>query len=153
MTASSSAADSVRQRHVLVVDDLQGRRAFGLDAATYSIGRDPTNAIVLQGEGLSRQHAILLRLPGEGGYRYQIMDGNSSGKPSMNGISVNGERCTAHDLRNKDIITFANTVKAQYYITPMSDQEYAKYTQSAGFRSIKSEIVSRDDTSVFQEPL
>lgn len=149
MTGSGSAADSASLRHVLVVDDLQGRRAFGLDAATYSIGRDPTNAIVLQGEGISRQHAILLRVPGSDGYRYRIMDGNSSGKPSMNGISINNERCVSHDLENKDVIGFANTVKAQYYITFMSDQEYAKYTQSAGYRSIKSEIVSRDDTGVF----
>lgn len=152
MNGSSSAVDSAPLRHVLVVDDLQGRRAFGLDAATYSIGRDPTNAIVLQAEGISRQHAILLRVPGSGGYRYRILDGNSSGKPSMNGISVNSERCASRDLENKDIIGFANTAKAQYYITPMSDQEYIKYTQPAGFRSIKSEIVSRDDTGVFQDP-
>lgn len=152
MTGSKSGADSAPLRHVLVVDDLQGRRAFGLDAATYSIGRDPANAIVLHGDGISRQHAILLRVPGSNGYRYRIMDGNSAGKPSMNGISVNSERCASHDLENKDVIGFANTVKAQYYITAMSDQEYAKYTQPAGFRSIKSEITSKDETGVFQDP-
>lgn len=136
-------------RHILVVDDQFGRRVFGLDAATFSAGRDPTNAIVLNGEGISRQHAILLRLPSTDGYVFRVIDGNSAGKRSTNGITVNGERCFSQDLKTKDLIVFGGVVKAQYYTIPMTDDEYAKYTESPEFRSIKSSVVDNRQTSAY----
>ncbi len=145
MTQSETQSGTTRLRHILVIDDEKGRRAVGLEAATYSIGRDPTNAIVLDGEGVSRQHAILLRVPAQG---YRLIDGNSAGKPSLNGVYVNGESCSSRDLVNQDRIRFGTTVEAQYCTLPMSDADYLKYTQAASFRSIKSEMVDRIDTLI-----
>jgi pSer/pThr/pTyr-binding forkhead associated (FHA) protein len=86
-----------QDRHVLVINDGQ-RRAYALEAAAYSIGRDPSNAIVLKSESISRQHALLLRVPAPGKlkYQYRLIDGNSLGKVSANGLFVNEER----NLRN-----------------------------------------------------
>lgn len=70
--------------HILTLKDASGTRSVALDAATVSIGRDPNNTIVLASKTVSRQHAILLRLPSPGGgYRYRLLDGNSAGKPSI----------------------------------------------------------------------
>jgi pSer/pThr/pTyr-binding forkhead associated (FHA) protein len=135
-------------RHVLVIDDSDGRRAVGLNAATYSIGRDPSNAIVLKGDGISRQHAILLRVPQGGGYRYRILDGNSAGKPSTNGVHVNGVRCASHDLEHKDALAFSDGITAHYYAMPMTDEEYTRYTESPDFRSIKSEVTDEQNTQL-----
>jgi pSer/pThr/pTyr-binding forkhead associated (FHA) protein len=139
-------AGSIQPRHILVIDDQQGRRALGLEAATYSLGRDPTCSIVLNGPGVSRQHAILLRVPVTSGYSYRIIDGNATGKPSLNGIRVNEKRCAVADLKNKDQIWFGDEIKAQYYIIEMSMEEYTKYTSAAGFRSIKAEAVDMQQT-------
>ncbi len=135
-------------RHILVVDDETGRRTFGLEAATYSVGRDPTNAITVTGEGVSRQHAILLRVPQAGNYSFRIMDGNSEGKPSLNGIKINGRRTASHALVNQDEIVFAPDVTASYYSIEMTDSDYETYTKSPSFRSIKSHTVDGQETVV-----
>jgi pSer/pThr/pTyr-binding forkhead associated (FHA) protein len=44
--------------HLLVIEDDQGKRTIVLEAATYSIGRDLGNSIVLHSQSVSRQHAI-----------------------------------------------------------------------------------------------
>ena len=49
-------------RHLLVVEDEQGKRTFPLEAETYSLGRDSRNSIVLHGDLISRQHATILRI-------------------------------------------------------------------------------------------
>lgn len=49
-------------RHLLVIQDLEGQRIIPLEGATYSIGRDSRNSIVLNSKVVSRQHAILLRV-------------------------------------------------------------------------------------------
>ena len=49
-------------RHLLVVQDPKGQRTLPLLEATYSLGRDLRNAIVLYSRSVSRQHAILLRV-------------------------------------------------------------------------------------------
>ncbi len=58
-----TSSGSPQLPHVLVLDDTQGRRALILDAATYSLGRDPQNSIPLRSSSISRQHALLLRVP------------------------------------------------------------------------------------------
>jgi pSer/pThr/pTyr-binding forkhead associated (FHA) protein len=133
-----------------MLEDNQGRRAIALEAATYSIGRDPTNGIVVDSDGVSRQHAILLRVPGNDGYRYRIIDGNSAGKPSLNGVTVNGTKCSSYDLGDGDQIGLAGTVKAVYYHRPILDEVYEKYIQSAHYRSIKSETVDPRGTMMFE---
>lgn len=103
--------------HLLIVEDKQGKRTIALDAATYSIGRDPNNAIILNSKLVSRQHAILLRvtIPDTANYLFRLIDGNLQGKRSTNGLTINGKRCFAHDLKHGDVITFGGDVTAGYY--------------------------------------
>ncbi len=138
-----------QERHVLVINDGK-RQAFALDAAAYSIGRDPSNAIVLSGESISRQHAILLRVPHPqtNGYRYRLIDGNSNGKLSANGIYINGRRCTSTDLTNSDAISFGRNVTAVYMTVSMGEAEFVKYLDSIAFHSIKSDVVNAKETLV-----
>ncbi|MEN9202490.1 MAG: FHA domain-containing protein [Thermostichus sp. DG02_3_bins_51] len=139
----------LRTWHVLVIDDDEGRRAVALNAATYSIGRDPNNAIVIHSSAVSRQHALLLRLPQKGGqYTYRLLDGNIEGKRSTNGITVNGERCLSRDLKDGDQILLGEQVPIQYYIRQLSDEEFQQYLQSVSFRSVKAEVVDRRATTM-----
>ncbi len=142
--------EKICERHVLVVDDDNGRRSIALDAATYSLGRDQTNAIVLESKSVSRQHALLLRLPvpETAGYRYRLVDGNSEGRPSVNGVMVNGKRCSSHNLANGDLIVFGRYVKASYMIVSMGQAEFIKYLDMINFQSIKSEPINAKETVV-----
>ncbi|MEN9203054.1 MAG: FHA domain-containing protein [Thermostichus sp. DG_1_6_bins_120] len=136
-------------RHVLVLEDIQGRRALSLDAATYSLGRDPQNSILLPSNSISRQHALLLRVPVPSGYRYRILDGNIQGKRSTNGIRVNGIPCTSQDLEDGDLIEFGPDTKARYYCREIAEEEVELYAESLEYRSIKAKIVSQQSTNLF----
>lgn len=125
--------ESERQqvRHLLVVDDAAGRRSIHLEAATYSIGRDTTNSIVLHSKVVSRQHAILLRVtsPDSIHYLFRIVDGDLGGKRSTNGLLINGQRCYSHDLKQNDLIVFGGDVKARYYaVSNLTDEEFADFS-------------------------
>lgn len=134
--------------HVLVVDDDMGRRAIALDAVTFSIGRDLNNSIVLNSLAVSRQHALLLRVPKpEGGFFFRLFDGNSQGQRSTNGLIVNGSTIHSHDLKDGDHIVFGTRVSAHYYIRKFTNEEFARYLQSATYRSVKSEVIDRRMTS------
>ncbi len=142
--------EQICERHVVVVDDDNGRRSIALDAATYSLGRDQTNAIVLESKSVSRQHALLLRLPvpETAGYRYRLVDGNAEGRPSVNGIMVNGKRCSSHNLTNGDVIVFGRHVKASYMVVSMGQAEFIKYLDMINFQSIKSEPINAKETVI-----
>ncbi|MEH2223446.1 EAL domain-containing protein [Nostoc sp.] len=117
-------------RHLLVIQDLEGRRTVPLRETTYSLGRHPANTIVLASRSVSMQHAILLRVtvPETDQYGFQIIDGNYKGKGSTNGLFVNGTKCFSHNLRHGDIIAFgSNKAQAKYYaISNISEQAFSK---------------------------
>ncbi|WJI23219.1 ATP-binding protein [Thermosynechococcus sp. B0] len=120
-------------RHLLVLEDSEGRRPILLEAATYSIGRDPTNSIVLHSKMVSRQHAILLRVtsPETNSHLFRLIDGDLQGKRSTNGTLVNGQRIVAHDLRSGDMIVFGGDVRARYLtLTNMTDTEFQDFCRS-----------------------
>ncbi|WP_448524498.1 ATP-binding protein [Parathermosynechococcus lividus] len=120
-------------RHLLVLEDTAGRRPILLEAATYSIGRDPTNSIVLHSKMVSRQHGLLLRVtsPESNSYLFRLIDGDLQGKRSTNGILVNGQRTIAHDLRSGDMIVFGGDVRARYLtLTNLTDKEFSDFCQS-----------------------
>lgn len=127
-----------REHHLLNIEDETGKRTIPLDAATYSIGRDVTNAIIIHGHGVSRQHALLLRIPSPNGYRYRVVDGNADGKPSANGIFVNGQRVQSHELNDGDEINFGGSVKSHYATVSMGEAEFIKYLKSVNYHSIKA---------------
>uniref|UniRef100_B8HSR9 histidine kinase n=1 Tax=Cyanothece sp. (strain PCC 7425 / ATCC 29141) TaxID=395961 RepID=B8HSR9_CYAP4 len=145
--------DSERQRvrHLLVLEDTAGRRPILLEAATYSIGRDPTNSIVLHSKLVSRQHAILLRVtsPESSAYLFRIIDGDLQGKRSTNGILVNGQRCNAHDLQQGDTIVFGGDVKARYYVVSnLSDEEFDRFFENTDLSGILSQVANPFQTLV-----
>ncbi|MEH2424228.1 MAG: EAL domain-containing protein [Nostoc sp.] len=117
-------------RHLLVIQDLEGRRTVPLQETTYSLGRHSANTIVLASRSVSMQHAILLRVtvPETDQYGFQIIDGNYKGKGSTNGLFVNGTKCFSHNLRNGDIIAFgSNQAQAKYYaISNISEQAFSE---------------------------
>ncbi|MBE9099017.1 FHA domain-containing protein [Vacuolonema iberomarrocanum] len=111
---SSSAS---RHNHLLIVEDNKGRREYTLDGSIYSIGRDPKCDIRLVSQFVSRRHATLVQLPNEdGSYYYRIVDGNLKGRPSANGLLINGRKLQAHDLEDEDKIIFGPNVYAVYYL-------------------------------------
>lgn len=103
-------------QHWLEIEDNLGKRKVVLQAATFTVGRDITNSIVLHSQLVSRQHAILLRVttPEADSHFFRVIDGNLQGKPSTNGITVNHQSCFSHDLQDGDEIVFAGDVKAKY---------------------------------------
>lgn len=112
----------VNAQHTLILEDEQGRREFALDGACYSIGRDFKCDIRLCSSIVSRRHATLVRFPREdGSVYYRIIDGNSKGKPSGNGLLINGCKVSAHDLKNEDEIFFGTSeVRAIYLFRQVS---------------------------------
>ncbi|MBE9079754.1 FHA domain-containing protein [Romeria aff. gracilis LEGE 07310] len=101
---------------ILIIEDSQGRREILLDSSVYSIGRDPKCDIRLASQFVSRHHATLVQLPkDESSFYYRIVDGNLKGKPSANGMLINGRKFEAHDLRNEDEIVFGPQARAIYY--------------------------------------
>ncbi|MFN4279911.1 FHA domain-containing protein [Thermosynechococcus sp.] len=140
-----------REHHLLSIEDETGKRTIPLEAATYSIGRDVTNAIVIHGHGVSRQHALLLRIPSPNGYRYRIVDGNADGKASANGILVNGRRVHSHELKDGDEINFGGAAKARYTTVSMGKAEFIKYLKSVNYHSIKATPLAATTTQADEE--
>ncbi|MCM1982746.1 FHA domain-containing protein [Lyngbya confervoides] len=138
-----------QERHVIIVNAGE-QKAYALEAAAYSIGRDQTNAIVLEFETISRQHALLLRVPKPNthSYQYRLIDGNAEGKASANGVFVNGEQVKSQELKNGDSISFGQHVKAAYLTLSMGDAEFVNYLESISYQSLKSELVDTKATMV-----
>lgn len=114
----SMAAEN-HESHILIVEDDQGRKEFTLERPIYSIGRDRECDIRLVSQFASRRHATLVRLPRDDNsksYYYRIVDGDAKGKPSSNGLMINGRKLSAHDLKNEDEVVFGPQVRAIYYL-------------------------------------
>ena len=143
-------------RHLLVVQDPKGQRTLPLLEATYSLGRDLRNAIVLYSASVSRQHAILLRvtIPNTDQYGFRIIDGNFQGKKSTNGLFVNGNKCLHHNLQNGDVIAFDSHTQAKYYvITNLSEQIFSESCQTgdlSNFLSGKVNSVSHVSKAIIE---
>jgi hypothetical protein len=141
------------ERHVLVIEHPDYEQAIHLEAVAYSVGRDKSNAIVLDVDTLSRQHAILLRVPDpkNQSYSYRLVDGNAAGKASTNGVYINGKRCATHALGDGDRITFGKKVQASYRRLRMQPQEFAQYLESIEYQSLKAKHVDAKATLVMDD--
>lgn len=106
-------------QHILIITDNRGTRAIELHEDSSSIGRDPENSIILYSYEVSRQHAMLLRVvhPGQSEHKFCITDGNLQGKPSTNGIYINGRRIQSQVLRSGDKIIFSTDASVRYFST------------------------------------
>ncbi|MGA0201358.1 MAG: FHA domain-containing protein, partial [Prochlorotrichaceae cyanobacterium] len=149
-------------RHLLSVTDPEGSRIIYLEAATYSVGRDPKNSIYLRAKSVSRQHAMLLRVtvPDQDRYFFRIIDGSFTGKKSTNGIFVNGHRCSAQDLKHGDFIEFGDLAEATYYaVSNLTNQEFAEICESSnplalltnsdnsGYNTMIADLEANEDSS------
>jgi pSer/pThr/pTyr-binding forkhead associated (FHA) protein len=71
--------------------------------------------LCLYSQFASRYHAVLERIDqNENSYTYQIRDGDITGKPSTNGIFVNGHKQQSLILKTDDSIVFGPKVRATY---------------------------------------
>jgi pSer/pThr/pTyr-binding forkhead associated (FHA) protein len=108
-------------RHILLIADAKGSRKIPLDGLKYTIGRDVNNNIQLHSRFVSSQHALILRVPASesGRYLYRIVDGDLSGKPSLNGIIINNnqQRISSYVLCDGDTVTLAPNVQLTYLIS------------------------------------
>ncbi len=118
--------------HYLIAEYDSGRQKVLLDGPKYLIGRDAKCDIRLPSKFVSRCHARLVRLSKEdGSVYYQILDGAPNGKPSVNGLLINGRKLTSWDLQSGDEIVFGPQVRAIYYMqknTPASLKASARTT-------------------------
>ena len=105
-----------RKKHLLIVEEANNQRVINLESTTYSIGRDPSNLIVIDSSQISRYHATLLRItiPGTNDFQFRMIDGDLKGRRSKNGFKVNGSVCFSYDLQDKDVITFGEDITATY---------------------------------------
>ncbi|MGK7886712.1 MAG: EAL domain-containing protein [Crocosphaera sp.] len=106
-------------RHILVIEDQKARRIVALEEATYSVGRESSNDIVIYEEVVSRRHATIVRVrlsPRLNSYSYRIIDGDLEGNRSTNGLLINGKRKLSHNLKHGDVVIFGLKAKVSYYI-------------------------------------
>jgi pSer/pThr/pTyr-binding forkhead associated (FHA) protein len=66
------------------------------------IGRNPTTDITLLDEGISREHALILRDEAQGGFTIEDLQ-------STNGTKVNGKRVRSAELAHGDSIEVGHT--------------------------------------------
>ncbi|HHP7229857.1 MAG TPA: FHA domain-containing protein [Xenococcaceae cyanobacterium] len=104
-----------REEHVLIVIDGKGQKEIILTDSVYSLGRGHQCDIRLNSQFVSRHHATLMkRLKDDGEFYYRMIDGDSEGKVSVNGILVNDQKVRYHDLKNGDKVVFGPQVSAIY---------------------------------------
>ena len=103
-----------REEHILVVKDGKGHREIQLREEVYSVGRGMQCDIVLQSQFVSRHHATLTKRTEEDCNYYRIIDGNSEGKTSVNGLLINDKKVRFHDLKHGDKVVFGPQVEAVY---------------------------------------
>jgi pSer/pThr/pTyr-binding forkhead associated (FHA) protein len=120
------------ERHFLLFNN-SARKLISLNQNSYNIGRSLCNEIMIEGNPISRVHARLQKVchHPNGIEQYRIFDGVSDEKPSKNGVFVNESRSACHTLKNGDIISFANIIKALYIKASLSDSDFERFQESA----------------------
>ncbi|MGL5940734.1 MAG: FHA domain-containing protein [Waterburya sp.] len=103
-----------REEHILIVTDGKGHREIRLQNETYSLGRGAKCDIVLQSQFVSRHHATIIKTQEEEHSYYRIIDGDTEGRTSVNGLLVNGKKVRFHDLQPGDKVIFGPQVEAVY---------------------------------------
>jgi pSer/pThr/pTyr-binding forkhead associated (FHA) protein len=98
MTVFKVEEENSRGRLVGVSGQIKGR-VFNINKDKISIGRDPSNDICIEQDGLSRAHAVLEI----GDKNITVLDFNST-----NGTFVNGKKIVSEVVKPGTVIQFAN---------------------------------------------
>ncbi|MGK7958893.1 MAG: EAL domain-containing protein [Crocosphaera sp.] len=117
---------NTENHYILVLEDNNSRRTISLEESKYSLGRHSSNSIVIHSKQVSRKHATLIRKFNRQTNQdsFWILDGDLEGKRSQNGIFVNGEKCTIHELKDGDLINFGCEINASYHdVSPATISE------------------------------
>jgi pSer/pThr/pTyr-binding forkhead associated (FHA) protein len=145
---------SAHEYHLLLINTPTGQRAFNLEAAAYTIGRDQTASIRLNDLSISRHHALLVRMPApDQQYRYQLVDGNALGQPSTNGTRVNGKFTSRKVLETGDEIQMGEFIAASYFMGEFTAEEFMAYfdCEATRIKSIKSDSIDPTHTLSSEE--
>lgn len=114
-TAAAEVFALPQGQPIFIIEDDWGRREIILERDSYCIGRDANCDICLHSQFVSRQHAVLTRIPATDGQTlYELVDGSPAGKPSTNGLIINGQKCRSARLSGEDVIVFGPKVRAIY---------------------------------------
>lgn len=94
-------------------------QSIALHKASYTIGRHPTNDIVVPIPTVSSEHALLERHAHNGHMHWRVVD-----RGSRNGTVVNGRRITTHVLREGDIVRIGDTLGNSVSLTFETTRAY-----------------------------
>jgi len=118
-------------KHIFGIELNTGKKAFFLDNNAYTIGRGSGNNITINNQVISRHHATLLKVIYENKQdnsqeiKFWIIDGDLKGNKSTNGIFVNGQKCSIHQLNAGDIIILGGIeVKAKYDLVNLNSKTF-----------------------------
>ena len=144
-----------QEYHLLLIQDLGQERTVCLNAATYAVGRDSSNAIVVEDPTVSRQHCLLIRVPvNHNSYIYRIVDGDITGLRSKNGFQVNEQSYSEKILETQDKIQVGAYTTMSYMVANMTPVEFDRFFGSTvlPFHTVKDEIVDPTGTLTFKDP-
>jgi len=135
----------------LVVDSPSFKKVIRIQNSCYSIGRHPSNNIVIPSPQVSRRHATLIKKINPNlDISFHIIDGDLEGHRSRNGVWVNGESYLERELNHGDVIALAEDIQIFYQVilNPTFPGEEVGATRSESFRDRQSSRVSVPELSV-----
>jgi len=136
--------------HVLIIECQDFRKTIILENPIYSIGRATKNSIYLPSKRISRHHATLIRHRDvNNNFSYWILDGDSEGQRSTNGIFVNNKKSLIHVLKTGDVIQIAIEYTMTYHIC--EELAEIKQLQKQDFTSKKNQIKLNKKSELNQE--
>lgn len=101
----------------LVVDSPSFTKVIRIQNSCYSIGRHPSNNIVIPSQQVSRRHATLIKKINPNlDISFHIIDGDLEGNRSRNGVWVNGEAYLERELNHGDVIALAEDIQIFYQV-------------------------------------
>ena len=104
----SKNLDMMNSNGILIIRE-KGKTCFELlEEKLYTIGRASSDEIFLGSKGISRTHASIYFSD----EKFWLIDGSLQGKTSTNGLFVNDEKISVHQLKDYDVITFHENIQA-----------------------------------------
>lgn len=154
-------SDLAKGRYVLIIESPESRRAVSLKNDLFTIGRHPSNNLVINEPLASRHHATIAWMKyteGENSdYTYWIIDGRGKRKRSRNGIYINGAKKSLHRLTSGDVILIGNNIKISYnFITNSTDSsQFLNYCNAdkLEYKSTDSKSKSNKDTVIIEDTI